>query len=662
MPPVTPSMRRASLLGWLAAVTIAAVGVGLEWRRIPAVFTTSGVIFIDPDDDMRLCRVRSIIEGGPAILRHDAEVNWPRGVEMHWTAPLDYVLVGAVTLFGGLTKETDRIAGVAAWAPLWMGLAYSLVMMAMIRRACGWGPALLAGLMIVLSPAYHRVFPFGHPDHQCLLELLFAIAVSAWVPWRDESEMPRIPSRRCVILGGAAIGLALWTASQALPIWGAILVGATYASFHASPECRATWAARRREWSLAVLAVVVCGYFIENKPNLGEIAIDKISLFYVALAILSLFVPSGGPGPSAKVRWATFVIAAAIVVGGSIAEKETLFRYVSGDALFRWWSIVAELLPLYTHVNGRWSLVPLQQHLGYEVYALPVLLLFFVRSKTMPCGAKFMFALMALGMTGCVIYQRRWLDHVNLGVVPVTVVGAWEMIRVVGTRRSSKTGERIGPPPWERFLATAVVIGILCYPCAAGFVRAPISDTDIQGARAAFVAERIDAYESAHPTKNPSRRAILCDEGIGPMLHYRTRLPVVAVPYHRAIDGIVAAAKFFAERDPLAARRMLDALGVRYVVVPYRPHEQLINFERIAFGELKSYDPPEQSLDEQGNVRERLKYRPEITETAIYRLTLHGGGGIPGLELIESVAEGATTPDGKSGLLYVVKDLNGDAR
>jgi len=131
---------------------------------------------------------------------------------------------------------------------------------------------------------------------------------------------------------------------------------------------------------------------------------------------------------------------------------------------------------------------------------------------------------------------------------------------------------------------------------------------------------------------------------------------VVAAPYHRAIDGIVAAARFYAERDPSEARRMLDAMGVRYVVVPFRPHEQLINFERVVFDELRSYDEPEQNVDGEGSIREWLKYRPEIAQTAIYRLTLHGGGGIPGLELIESITEGATTPDGKSGLLYVVRE------
>lgn len=140
------------------------------------------------------------------------------------------------------------------------------------------------------------------------------------------------------------------------------------------------------------------------------------------------------------------------------------------------------------------------------------------------------------------------------------------------------------------------------------------------------------------------------------MLLYRTRLPVVAAPYHRAIDGIVAAARFYAERDPVAARRMLDELGVKYVVVPYRPHEQLINFERVAYGEIRSYDPPEQSVDAEGNIQERLNYRPGVDQTAIYRLTLQGGGGIPGLELVESIVEGAKTTDGRSGLLYIVRD------
>lgn len=671
MPQSWLSTHRAQLPGWLAAVAIAVVGVGLEWRRAPAIFTSSGVLFVDPDDDMRLVRVRSIVEGGPAILRHTTEINWPRGVEMHWTAPMDYALVGAAAFFGGLSSVSDRLAGTAAWVSVWLGLAYSLLMMAMIRRACGWGPALLAGAMVIVSPAYHRVFQLGHPDHHCLLELLFAIAVGAWVPRRDEGGTPCLPSRTAVILGGLAMGLAIWTAPQGLFIWAAILVGATFASFHASREDRARWAGRRWDWSLAVLAVVACGYLVENVSNLGEVAADKVSLFHVLLVILAMLVPSGalpsvpkGVIRIAAVRWGLFAILSTMFVGWIIVDGGRIFRYSRSEELHRWWEIVAELLPLYTRAGGQWSFAPLQAHLGYAVYALPLLLVFFVRGKMMPCGAKLTLALLAVGMSGLAIYQRRWLDHVNLGLVPVTVVGIWELVGMIGARKdclhgdsSARTSDGGRSPPYGvRIVAAIVLVGLLCYPCAAGVLMAPTPSPDVQNVRTAFAADRIGAYESVHPSRDSARRAILCDEGCGPMLVYRTRLPVVAAPYHRAIDGIAAAARFYAERDPVEARRMLDALGVKYVVVPFRPHEQLINFERVAYGEMRSYDPPVQSVDADGNIHERLQYRPEIAQTAIYRLTLQGGGGIPGLELVESITEGATTTDGKSGLLYVVRD------
>lgn len=670
-------MFRRSLLGWLTAFVVAGIGVGLEWRRSPAIFTPSGVLFVDPDDFMRLVRVRSIMEGGPRIIRRDTQINWPHGVEPHWTAPMDYLLVVANALFGGFSRQDDRLAGTAAWVPVWLGLAYSLVMMAMIRRACGWGPALVAGGMIVLSPAYHRVFQLGHPDHHCLLELLFAISVAAWVPRRDDRGPARIPARSMVLVGGFTMGLAIWIAPQAVPVWAAILFGATFATFHATPEDRAIWATRRRDWSLAALGVVVLGYFIENTSNLGEVAVDKISLFHVALALGALLVPSGSsrialgkkveadpgftyPGMIREFifRSGVFALASVIFFGWIVVDRERIYRYARSEELLRWWAIVVELQPLYTHAGGQWSLAPLQAHLGFAAYAMPLLLYFFVRSKTLSCGAKLTLALLSIGITALAVYQRRWLDHVNIGLVPVTVIGVCEMLRLFSKPNQVDNNGGLSQTYIARIMATLLILGIIQYPSTASVIDPPVQRTtvDVQCARAAYVSDRIKAHEAAHPPAVSERQAILCDEGAGPILLYRTRLPVVAAPYHRAINGIVAAARFYAERDPIEARRILYELGVRYVVVPFRPHEQLINFERVAFGEMRSYDPPEQSVDAEGNIQERLKYRPGIDQTAIYRLTLQGGGGIPGLELVESIAEGATTPDGRSGLLYVVRD------
>ena len=148
------------------------------------------------------------------------------------------------------------------------------------------------------------------------------------------------------------------------------------------------------------------------------------------------------------------------------------------------------------------------------------------------------------------------------------------------------------------------------------------------------------------------------------MLLYHTGLPVVAAPYHRALPGVMEMARFFAERDPAAARAQLDRLGVRYIVVPRRPHEQLVHFENLVFGELRSFDPPTQSIDESGRIRQQLHYRPEIIETIAYRLAMAPDQEtIPGVRCLRTIDEGAKTPAGhpfETGLLYVVDEITLD--
>ena len=145
------------------------------------------------------------------------------------------------------------------------------------------------------------------------------------------------------------------------------------------------------------------------------------------------------------------------------------------------------------------------------------------------------------------------------------------------------------------------------------------------------------------------------------MLLYCTGLPVVATPYHRALDGLVAAARFFAEPDPAQARDQLDSLGVRYVVMPPLADEQLMHFEKIVFGELRSFDPPTETINEFGRITKRLNYKQkEVRKTMACRLVMEPEGkAIPGVKRIaDNEEEGVRTPGGKAletGLLYVVE-------
>jgi hypothetical protein len=241
--------------------------------------------------------------------------------------------------------------------------------------------------------------------------------------------------------------------------------------------------------------------------------------------------------------------------------------------------------------------------------------------------------------------QRRWLDHVTLGLMVVTVIGIWELVGGILARQALDSVGR-------RALITMVLVAALLLPTyrfVFYFSKPLPNPADL---RTATVAQRILEYESRHPASG-TQRAILCAEGDGPMLLYRTRLPIVAGPYHRTIDGIVGAARFYAERDEAAALRQLERLDVRYVVVPLRPHEQLMNFEWLAFDELRSFDPPTYSIDTYGALHEELHYRPGITQTMAYRLAMEPDRPPAQLRCIAKSREGAATPDGYSGLLYI---------
>lgn len=678
-----PRPRTLPAAAGLAGIVILGAAWGIECRRGPTVFHEGQVFFADPDDYMRLYRARRIVEGVERRVDFLSEINWPRGAALHWTAPMDYLIVAAAWC-GGAGARGDRFEHVAAWMPVALGLVYLAGLIVLLGRACGWGPALLAGALVAATPAWHRAFALGHPDHHCLLELLSLFAVLLWLPARRRNgpassighsvesgiSPASMPATFAVVASGMATGLAWWVAPQAMAVWLAILLGGTWAAWTAPPRLRPEWARRLRAWCAVVLAVVVAGTVVEGWPALDNVRIDRIGWFHAALAGLAMLIPARGGSDRAgatrngnarrgPARWAAFSIAAATIVIVVAWRRNDVFATVSPPAFYRWSASIAELQPLWARAAGRWSLTPMHERLGYLPYALPVLLAFFWRgargSEGVGAAGRASLALLAVGFTALSIAQRRWLDHVNLGLTPVTAVGAWSLAtRVTAGRRQSVASGEAGVSTLRAVVACAF-IGILAFPATRAMLAAAPESPHPEDLRALLACRAVAAQESRHSSP-PERRAILADDSVGAVLLYRTGLPVVAVTYHRAIEGIVESARFFAERDESAAREQLRRLGVRYVVVPYRAHEALMAHEFTAFGELRSYDPPVESIDEHGVVRQALRYRPEIARTMAYRLAMEPGRPLAGLRAVATIREGAGTADGMSGLVYVVED------
>ena len=333
---------------------------------------------------------------------------------------------------------------------------------------------------------------------------------------------------------------------------------------------------------------------------------------------------------------------------------------LSRPEFLRWSEHVAELQPMYVKTADDWSLRRVHAELGYVPYALPFLLLFFVRSRRVPIPMKLTCGLLAPAVTILAIRQVRWMDHYNVAVTPVLAIGLCEMLH----RLSPRT---LRLRPAATFVWAGLAAVALLFPAGRNTLgRRTEGEIRIRGwlGRNDFVAEQIRRYEASHPGGSAGRRAAMCDDADGPVLLYYTGLPVVSTAYHRAIDGLLEASAFFAESDPAAARSRLDRLGVRYIVVPQHANEQLAHYEAIAFGELRSFNPPDERIDSNGQLRRRLKFRASVVNTMIYRLQLHplsaefrgGRPVIPGVELIARYSDDPRDPSLETGLLYVVHD------
>ena len=150
---------------------------------LQGLFVARGIVPVaegglyDPDAYMRLVRVGELAESGRWFDTTSMRSNAPYGEELHWTRPLDVLL----------------LAGAAALAPFlgfptalhWWGVALSPLLQLLALIAVFWagrdilderGRVFLA-VIVVCQAGVFNVFMAGRPDHHSLLALLFAVCL-----------------------------------------------------------------------------------------------------------------------------------------------------------------------------------------------------------------------------------------------------------------------------------------------------------------------------------------------------------------------------------------------------------------------------------------------------------------------------------------------------
>lgn len=538
----------------LAAAMVAAVQIVL------AVSGASPVLdgrLLDPDCYMRLARVATLIEGGswwdPVMPRSNA----PYGEALHWTRPLDLLLVaGALPL--------EPLLGLKRALLLWGSLVSPLLLVAALpvlswasRPFLSEGGFLLLCALLLAQPQLSGVFMVGRPDHHGLLALAFLIQMAAVLRLSLGDG-----GRRAAITAGAAGGLGLWVGVESM-IAQLFLAGAL-----ALPWIRegGAWAGRLATAMAALAAATALALAVERPPAEWLVeAHTRLSAVHLVLAALGTAAWTGlarvGPRLTSPAARGLATLGAGLAVGLLTALIFPRFQHGPwaefGGGTGAWLRTISEFQPLWPSDRRRAAQALIQ--VGPALVALPLAL------RLAGKGAPGQRRAMAVLLLGLAIYlplalrEMRWVTYVQaLALIPwaltLLALFRWEGALTVAGRRMP-----LRSLAFSGAAAAHLVAGMALQPHPPGVVagRAP------QGEHCAWPA-LAEWIERTNPA--PPGGVLFTYLFTGPEMVWRTGWNVVGAPYANA-RSLADTAAFFGAREESEARAVAERRGAALVAL-----------------------------------------------------------------------------------------------
>ncbi len=556
----------------LSPATPAASDRGDPWRWLPyavalglTLLVHGGIILFDrtpaldgvlsdTDAYMRLVRVTQLFETGDWFDQTIARSNAPEGSVMHWTRPMDVLLLAGAW---GLSPWFAFDQGLLWWAVFVSPVLHLAMVIALVWATAPlldpWRRCLLV-LAVLTQPPLTTAGIVGHTDHHMLIILSFVVAIGLHLRLllRPFTVLPAVAA-------GASLGFALW-----LSIEGLILIALSFAAVTVAWILRGGDRVRKNLWhALGLAAMVAVALAVERPPSAYLLAeYDRISVVHLtvgALAVGFWFAAAGlearGPGEAARGRRAATAAVGACVCavllyavypkffGGPEVEVDPRVGPVFYDFVF-------ELRPLVP--RSLYGLGDFMIHLGPALVALPFLgwLLWQERRQATWDGWLYLaiclgaFVLLAVAMRRFA-FTAEVLQAIVIAELLARLIILSERVTVVLARVVLRSGLMLG------LLLGSILIGSLLSPPAAKGEWGPSCSL-------ARLAGFLDdpAGLGARPL------VILAHFNHGPELLYRTRHAVVAAPYHRDVDGLAAADTAFGAPDDELSRRVIERRGV----------------------------------------------------------------------------------------------------
>ena len=537
----------------LPAVLLALFGLALHAAMAWLDGRALARVLPDTDSYARLIRVRELWEGAAWTDRVTPSFNAPEGLFLHWTRPLDVLILGPALLLHGLGMARDD-------AIFWSGALVCPVLHVAAALAAVWAAralwsrsaAWLAGLFLLSALSLRAYSVFGRADHHTLIALAGVLVIGF--------GLHALRGRRraghavgCGVAGGAG----LWVSPEAILFLAPMLAGFG-AAWTTGPGPRSA-AAQGLRASLAAAAAVALAILTEHGPgNVGVVAYDLVALPHLALclaaaAVFAVAVAASGAGLAGRIAVGAAAAGVALVLllrafpglpSASMADAGPV-----ATAIFL--PLVDEMQPLRFDSPGalRRSLT----FLGGEALLAPLMLLLaapvWLRGPRAVLVAPLVFL---LAVTGWAAAQH--LRFTADLAVPAAILAAG-LPAVLGRLMA-------GAPILLLALTRAsVVAAVLLFPVLVLLTIPPAAGAApfLRPGEACGASALARLLAAQHPAAADGTRPILFadDIEVGPALVWGGGVRVVGGPYHRGESAFADTRALFAAPDAEAALALL---------------------------------------------------------------------------------------------------------
>jgi hypothetical protein len=572
------------------AAAVAALFALLVLRVVPELLQGR---LVDTDSYMRLVRVRRLAESWAWFDATIPRSNAPFGETLHWTRPLDVLLL----LGAGVLRPLlgfPRALHVA-------GVALSPLLLIAVCFTAAWAVRPLAGarvryytMIAVLAQvgAMGYALP-GRADHHMLILLAFVAMHGAAI------RLLLAPSRS--VRGwstGAWAAFGVWISTEFLVPVAVLILALTGSWILRGGDV----SARARSAGAGLVGLTAAAVLLEHPPSaLLAPELDRVSIVHLfVFALVALFwVVAASRRASRLGPGGRFLLAG---IGGSVASGVVLATYpgffggpmanVDPELKRSWLPFLTEFQPFLVP-HGVADVGRIIAYLGTALIAAAVA----ARGLIVDRGSRRfdVWVLLAIGLLAFVPLGIRWVRFVMYAEL-LGVLGSMELLSrallAFGTR---KPGPRLDVQ--RAATAAAVITGPLLLGAAVmalgGEAGKAVQAAGATQTQACAVEELVPVLDDPDGLGNRPR-TVLAHVDLGPVLLYRTPHSVVATPYHRNARGILDARSIFETADPEVARRLIEKRGVGVVVtcgveVPSAPPDDGLPFVT----RLRSGDAPD---------------------------------------------------------------------